>query len=131
MKYALVTGASRGLGRAIALKVASMNIPVIINYQNNEEAAQQTLDDIVKNGGSAELMRFNVAVKDEVQAALNAWEAAHPDDYITYLVNNAGVRRDNVLFMMPDKDWHDVVDTTLTGFYNVTQSVIVKMMMLK
>ena len=63
MKYALVTGASRGLGRAIALKIASMNIPVIINYQNNEEAAQQTLDDIVKNGGNAELMRFNVAVK--------------------------------------------------------------------
>ena len=131
MKYALVTGASRGLGRAIALKIASMNIPVIINYQNNEEAAQQTLDDIVKNGGNAELMRFNVAVKEEVQAALNAWEAAHPDDYIAYLVNNAGVRRDNVLFMMPDKDWHDVIDTTLTGFYNVTQSVIVKMMMRK
>ena len=95
--------------------------------------------------GSVEIYRAVRAAEDDVPlyphlfagngpqapAAVLLIVGIHPDDYIAYLVNNAGVRRDNVLFMMPDKDWHDVIDTTLTGFYNVTQSVIVKMMMRK
>lgn len=129
MKYSLVTGGSRGLGRAVCLKLAQMGIPVIINYQSNEKAAEEVRDMIIAQGGQASLMKFNVADKDQVSSALEAWEKEHPDDYIAYLVNNAGIRRDNVMFMMPDEDWHSVIDVTLNGFFYVTRHLLPKMMM--
>ena len=129
MKYALVTGGSRGLGRAVCLKLAKMQIPVLINYQSNREAAQQVLDEIAAAGGEAELMPFDVACQEQVVAAIDAWEQAHPDDYIAYLVNNAGIRRDGLMFMTPDADWHAVLDTTLNGFFYVTRRLLPKMMM--
>jgi len=129
MKYSLVTGGSRGLGRAVCLKLAQMGIPVIINYQSNEKAAEEVRDMIIAQGGQASLMKFNVADKDQVSAALEGWEKEHPDDYIAYLVNNAGIRRDNVMFMMPDEDWHSVIDVTLNGFFYVTRHLLPKMMM--
>ena len=129
MKYSLVTGGSRGLGRAVCIKLAQMGIPVIINYQSNEKAAEEVRDLIIAQGGQASLMKFNVADKDEVSVALEAWEKEHPDDYIAYLVNNAGIRRDNVMFMMPDEDWHSVIDVTLNGFFYVTRHLLPKMMM--
>ena len=129
MKYALVTGGSRGLGRAVCLKLAKMQIPVLINYQSNREAAQQVLDEIAAAGGEAELMPFDVACQEQVVAAIDAWEQAHPDDYIAYLVNNAGIRRDGLMFMTPDADWHTVLDTTLNGFFYVTRRLLPKMMM--
>lgn len=128
-KYALVTGGSRGIGRAICLKLAQMGMPVIINYQSNQAAAEEVRDAIVAEGGEASLMRFNVADKAEVSAALEGWENAHPDDYIAYLVNNAGICRDSLMFMMSDEDWHSVLDTTLSGFFNVTKALLPKMMM--
>ncbi|MCC8176361.1 MAG: 3-oxoacyl-ACP reductase FabG [Bacteroidales bacterium] len=128
MKYALVTGASRGIGRAVAVKLASQGIPVIINYQSNDQAAQETLEEIQTAGGQAELMRYDVADEQAAVAALDAWELAHPDDYIAYLVNNAGIRRDNLMFMMPDHDWHAVIDTSLNGFFYVTRRLLPKMM---
>lgn len=131
IKYALVTGGSRGLGRAVCKEVARMGIPVVINYQSNAAAAEQVKQDIEAEGGQAELLQFNVAAKSEVDAAIDKWEEAHPDDYIAYLVNNAGIRRDNVLFMMPEEDWHAVLDVTLNGFYYVTSRLITKMMMRK
>ena len=76
MKYSLVTGGSRGLGRAVCIKLAQMGIPVIINYQSNEKAAEEVRDLIIAQGGQASLMKFNVADKDEVSAALEAWEKA-------------------------------------------------------
>lgn len=129
MKYALVTGGSRGLGRAVCIRFAQMGLPVIINYQSNTAAAEEVMETIQAAGGQAELMKFNVAAKEEVDAALDAWEQAHPDDYIAYLVNNAGIRRDNVMFMMPDEDWHAVLDVTLNGFFYVTRHLLPKMMM--
>ena len=131
MKYALVTGASRGIGKACAIKIAQMGIPVIINYQNNVDAAKETLAQIEEAGGSAELLQFNVGNVEEVDAAIDQWEANHPDDYIAYLVNNAGVRHDNVMFMMPLDDWNSVINTSLNGFYYVTRRLITKMMMRK
>lgn len=131
MKYALVTGASRGIGKAVALRIAGMGIPVIINYQSNQVAAEAVKQEIEAMGGAAELMPFNVGKQEEVDAAIEGWEAAHPDDYIAYLVNNAGIRRDNVMFMMPTEDWHAVINTSLNGFYYVTRRVITKMMMRK
>ena len=131
MKYALVTGGSRGLGRAVCLAVAEMEIPVIINYQSNKEAAEAVKAEVEKVGGKAELMQFDVADKAQVDVALDNWEAAHPDDYIAYLVNNAGIRKDNLMFMMPEADWHSVLNVTLDGFYNVTSHLLPKMMMRK
>ena len=131
MKYALVTGGSRGLGKAICLEIAKMGIPVIINYQSNETAANEVKSMIEAQGGQAELMRFDVSQKEQAEAALDGWQDAHPDDYIAYLVNNAGIRRDNMMFMMPDADWHAVLDTTLNGFFYVTRKLLPKMMQRK
>lgn len=131
MKYALVTGGSRGLGRAVCIKLAAMGIPVIINYQSNESAAQEVKRLVEEQGVNAELLRFDVGNQQEVDSALSQWENEHPDDYVAYLVNNAGIRRDNVLFMMPEDDWHSVINTSLNGFYYVTRRLITKMMMRK
>ena len=129
MKYALVTGGSRGIGRAICLKLAGMGIPVIINFKSNTEAAQSLREEILAAGGEASLMQFDVADPKAVSSALEAWENEHPDDYIAYLVNNAGIRRDNMMFMLPQEDWHSVIDTTLNGFFYVTRALLPKMMM--
>ena len=117
MKYALVTGGSRGLGRAVCLKLAVQGWPVVINYQSNAAAAEETKRLIEEQGGQAELLRFDVSKKEEVEAALDQWEASHEADYIAVLVNNAGIRRDNVMFMMGDEEWHSVLDTSLNGFF--------------
>lgn len=129
MKYALVTGGSRGIGRAICLKLAGMGIPVIINFQSNTEAARELREEILAAGGDASLMQFDVADPKAVSSALEAWKNEHQDDYIAYLVNNAGIRRDNMMFMMPEEDWHSVIDTTLNGFFYVTRALLPKMMM--
>ena len=131
MKYALVTGGSRGLGKAICREIAGMGIPVIVNYQQNEAAALEVKAEIEAQGGSAQIMKFDVGNAEEVEQALDAWMDAHPDDYIAYLVNNAGIRRDNVMFIMPDADWHNVINTSLNGFFYVTRKLLPKMMMRK
>ena len=119
------------MGKAICKEIASMGVPVIINYQSNEQAAQSVKAEIEAQGGQAELLPFDVSKGDEVNAALDAWMEAHPDDYIAYLVNNAGIRRDNVMFMMPDEDWHAVINTSLNGFFYVTRKLLPKMMQRK
>ncbi|WP_455629718.1 3-oxoacyl-ACP reductase FabG [Parabacteroides sp.] len=131
MKYALVTGSSRGLGQAVAQTLALKKIPVLLNYQSNQEAAREVQDYIIAKGGMAELIPFDVSCEEEVNAALDAWEQAHPNDYIAYLVNNAGIRRDQLMFMMSTQDWHAVINTSLTGFYYVTHKLLPKMMMRK
>ena len=129
MKYALVTGGSRGLGRAICLKLSAMGLPVIINYQKNADAALEVKNQIEAQGGQAFLMPFDVSREEEVDAALEKWQDEHPDDYIAYLVNNAGIRRDGVMFMMPTKDWDDVLHTSLFGMFYVTRRLLPRMMM--
>ena len=131
MKYALVTGGSRGLGRAICEEVSKMGIPVIVNYQRNEDAAKEVKAEIEAVGGSAELLQFDVGNAEEVETALDGWSAEHPDDYIAYLVNNAGIRRDNVMFMMADEDWDAVINTSLNGFFHVTRKLLPGMMQRK
>ena len=128
MKYTLVTGGSRGIGRAICVELAKMGQPVIINYQSNVAAAEETKALIESAGGTAELLPFNVANEEEVDQALNTWESNHPDDYISILVNNAGVRHDNVMFMMSDEEWNDVLCITLNGFFFLTRRLLKHMM---
>lgn len=131
VKYALVTGASRGIGRAIALKLASQGYAIIINYASNVEAAQKTLDDIVTNGGQAELLPFDVSDSQSVANALEAWAQNHSGEYISVVVNNAGVRRDNLMMWMPEQDWRAVLSTSLDGFFNVTQPLLKNMLVKK
>lgn len=128
MKYALVTGASRGLGRAIAIRLAKDGFYVIVNYNHSEEAARQVLEDIEQSGGCGELMRFDVSDAAAVEAAVEAWEAAHPEEYISVLVNNAGIRQDNILVFMTDEQWHSVLNTTLDGFFYLTRRLVKNMM---
>ena len=113
------------------MNLAQQGIPVIINYQSNDAAALEVQSLIQEMGGQAELMKFNVSNQDEVSAALDKWEENHEDDYIAYLVNNAGIRKDNLMFMLTDADWHDVLDVSLNGFFYVTRRLLPKMMMLK
>ena len=124
MRYALVTGGSRGLGRAVCIKLVKQGIPVIINYQSNSQAAEEVKQIIEAEGGIAELLQFNVADKEQVDNAIENWETTHPDDYIAILVNNAGIREDNLMIFMQDEQWSNVIDTSLNGFFYVTRRAL-------
>ena len=126
--YALVTGGSRGIGRAIAVRLALDGYRVLINYASNDEEAQTTLK---LCGGQGELLRFDVSDFQQTRNALNEWQAQHDGEYISVVVNNAGIRRDSVLALMPEADWHRVLDITLSGFYNVTQPLLPAMQLHK
>lgn len=128
MKYAFITGGSRGLGRAVCLRLAAQGIPVVINYHSNREAAEQTLAEITDRGGIAELLQFDVANPEQTEAAVEKWEAEHPDDYIGILVNNAGIRSDNLMIFMQSEQWHNVIDTTLNGFFYLTRRLLKNML---
>ena len=131
MKYALVTGGSRGIGRAVCIKLARMGYHVLINYASRAEEAQKTLELVREAGQDGEILPFDVCRHEQVCNAIDEWEKAHPDEYIEVLVNNAGIRSDSVLAFMPGKDWHRVVEVCLTGFYNVTQAVLQPMLVHK
>ena len=128
MKYALVTGGSRGIGRAVCIRLARMGYHVLVNYANRIDEAETTLELIRQAGQDGELLRFDVSDGKQARAALEGWQDAHPDEYIEVLVNNAGIRRDNILALMPEEDWHRVIDIALDGFYNVTQPLLQPMM---
>ena len=128
MKYALVTGGSRGLGRAVCIKLAAQGYPVLINYKSNSEAALETKRLIEEKGGNAELMPFDVSVQAEVEGAVDRWQDSHKDDYIAVLVNNAGIRRDNLMVFMQDDDWNSVLDTNLNSFFFLTRRLLKDML---
>src|SRR5574344_18671 len=128
MKYALVTGGSRGLGKAVCIQLAQLGFPIVINYQSNHDAAKETLETIISNGGDAELLPFDVSDPDSIEKAIETWEENHPEDYIAVLVNNAGIRRDNLMIFMQNKQWHKVIDTTLNGFFYTTRRLLKNML---
>lgn len=129
MKYALVTGGSRGIGRAVSVKLAQLGYRIIINYVSNTTAAEETLKLVREAGSDGEMLKFNVGDAQQTQEALKAWQDAHADadEYIEIVVNNAGIRRDNFMALMPYEDWTSVISTTLNGFYNVTAPLISSM----
>lgn len=124
MKCALVTGGSRGIGRAICYKIAGMGYYILVNYKGNEQEAQKTLDQIRENGGDGELLKFDVGNKDDVNQVLGGWIEANTDKYIEVLVNNAGVKDDVLLMWMKDEQWDSVLKTSLDGFFYVTRLVV-------
>lgn len=128
MEYALVTGGSRGIGKAICVRLAEMGYPVIINYAHNEAAALDTKQMIEAAGGVAELLPFDVSNAASIEAALEKWQTAHPDDFVSVLVNNAGIRQDTMMIFMQDEQWNDVLRTTLDGFFYVTRRLLKNML---
>lgn len=128
MKYALITGGSRGIGRAICLEIACMGYPVIINYTSNEAAAMETLGMIETAGGSGELLAFDVADVAAVDTALMGWSERHPEDYVAVLVNNAGVRDDALMMWMQNEQWERVMNINLNGFFHVTRRILKDML---
>ena len=131
-KCALITGASRGIGKAIAIQLSNDHFyHILINYSENTIAANETKNQIISAGGSAEIIQFNVQIKDEVSSQLITWKENNPDDIIEVLVNNAGITKDNLLLWMNDKDWESVLDVSLKGFYNVTNTVLQVMIKLR
>lgn len=130
MKYALVTGGSRGIGRAICVKLAEMGHYVIINYASKADEAEKTLAMVREKGGDGEIMKFNVGVQAEVEATIGVWIEKNPDKYIEVLINNAGIKKDQLLMWMTNEEWNSVLDTNLGGFFNVTR-LILKAMLVK
>lgn len=128
MEYALITGGSRGIGRAICQKLADSGFSVIINYKSNEAAALETQKLITETGGIAELLPFDVSDGKAVDAAVEQWQSSHLDDYISVLVNNAGIRKDTMMIFMQDEDWTDVIDTNLFGFFYITRRLLKDML---
>ena len=124
MKYALITGGSRGIGRAVCYALAKDGFSVIINYRSNEAAAKEVKQEIEKNGGAAELLPFDVSDSKSVDAAIQQWQSSHPDDYISVLVNNAGIRDDAVMVFMQDEQWNKVLSTNLDSFFYVTRRLL-------
>lgn len=128
MKVALVTGGSRGIGRAICEELHKKGYYVLINYVSNDAAAAECLQNI---DGEGELLKFNVGDPEAVHAALDQWQKAHPDDYIEVLVNNAGIRKDNLLIWLEPEEWHKVIDTNLNSWYYTTRAVLQPMLLHK
>ena len=125
-QIAIVTGGSRGIGRAIAVELAAHWYQIVITYKTNDEAAAETLRLIREAGGSGEAVKFDVGNASEAEGAMN--DLLGRLERIDVLVNNAGVTADGLFLMMPRKDWNAVIDTTLHGFYNMTKPVLRKML---
>lgn len=129
MKSALVTGGSRGIGRAICRKLAvELGYHVLINYQGNEVAARETLALIEAEGGTGDMLKFDVGDGKAVLEVLTAWTEQHPDAVVEVIVNNAGIARDGLFMWMTPEDWSSVLHTSLQGFYNVTNFFMQKLL---
>lgn len=130
-KFALVTGGSRGIGRSVCLKLAEMGYFVLVNYLHSDSGAAETLELIRNAGSDGEPMPFDVSSGPAAEAALNAWMEKHPDEYIEVLVNNAGIRSDNLMVFMEHDDWSKVLSTNLESFFHVTRPLIKNMLLRK
>lgn len=129
MKCAIVTGGSRGIGRAICIKLAEeKNYHILINYASNETAANETLAKVKELGATGEILKFDVGNTEEAQAVLTEWQERNPDAVVEVIVNNAGITRDGLFMWMQKEDWNNVINTSLDGFFNVTNFFIQKLL---
>ena len=131
MKFALVTGGSRGIGRAVCIKLAEMGYHILINYKSNEAEALQTLSLVKEKGTGGEIIKFDVSDRAEVLAVLGNWIENNSEKTIEVLVNNAGIRDDGLMMWMKDEQWDSVINTSLGGFFYVTRLVVNSMLMKK
>ncbi|MDW4202062.1 3-oxoacyl-[acyl-carrier-protein] reductase [Staphylococcus saprophyticus] len=125
-KSALVTGASRGIGRSIAIQLAEEGYKIAVNYAGNKEKADAVVEEIKAKGVEAFAIQANVANGDEVKAMIK--EVVSQFGSVDVLVNNAGITRDNLLMRMKEQEWDDVIDTNLKGVFNCIQKVTPQML---
>ena len=127
MKCALVTGGSRGIGRAICLHLAAAGYYILINFKSNLEEAERTLS-AVKETGNGSLLPFDVADKTSIKQSLEKWMEDNTDKYIEVLVNNAGIREDALMSWMSDEQWDNIIKTNLDSFFYTTRLVLNSML---
>ncbi|MBU3572732.1 3-oxoacyl-[acyl-carrier-protein] reductase [Priestia aryabhattai] len=125
-KVAVVTGASRGIGRAVAVELGKLGAKVVVNYSGSEAKALEVVDEIKGLGTDAIAVQANVAESDSVQAMIK--EAISTFGSVDILVNNAGITRDNLLMRMKEDEWDDVINTNLKGVFLCTKAVTRQMM---
>ncbi|MEJ2099803.1 MAG: 3-oxoacyl-ACP reductase FabG [Desulfobacterales bacterium] len=128
-KMALVTGASKGIGRAICVELAKSGYRIVVNYISDEKGAVDTLEMVRRAGSDGQIIQFDVSDFDKTQNAVE--NIFKENGSIDALINNAGITADSLFIMMPRKDWNRVIDISLSGFYNVTKPVLEKMIILK
>jgi 3-oxoacyl-[acyl-carrier protein] reductase len=131
MKIALVTGGSRGIGRAISIRLAGDGYYVLVNFLSNRTEAEKTLDLIRSGGGDGELMQCDVSDAGMVKKVLDDWHGSNSGGFIEVLVNNAGLTRDNLMVFMSDSEWKDVIDTNQNSFFFVTRYLVQNMLLNK
>lgn len=128
MEYALVTGGSRGIGKAICLRLADMGYNIILNYTSNDVEANKTKELLTAKGVDVVLMKFDVSITEDSDKYIETWINENKDKSISVLVNNAGIRKDNIMVFIQPEDWKKVIDITVDGFYNVSRHVVKHML---
>ncbi|WP_179021051.1 3-oxoacyl-ACP reductase FabG [Winogradskyella forsetii] len=131
-KCALITGGSRGIGKSICIQLAKdSDYHILINYQNNKQAALDTLEAVTEAGGTGELLQFDVVNNEAVKSTLDNWLDNNKNSIIEVIVNNAGITKDGLFMWMSQDDWNNVINTSLNGFFNVTNHLIQKLLVQK
>ena len=128
VKIALIIGGSRGIGRAIALRLAQSGFDIWLTYKSNHEAAQKVKSEIEKLGRACDLIPFDVSSYEETEAALGKRVEDFSPDVLVY---NSGISRDNLLMWMTKNEWDTVLSTNLDGFFNVTRTILFSMLKAK
>jgi 3-oxoacyl-[acyl-carrier protein] reductase len=131
MKYALVTGGSRGIGRAICCKLAEMGFYILVNYNSSPEEAEITLNLVKEKGSNGEILKFDVSNQEQVERSLGEWQSRNEGKTIQILVNNAGIRKDALVMWMKNEEWDEVLKTNLNGFFYSTRYLIKDMLISK
>lgn len=131
MRIALVTGGSRGIGKAVCIELAANGFYVLINYRSNQQEAEHTLKEMEENGGQGELLPFDVSDREDIRVKMDQWKAANVGKTISVLINNAGITEDNLMVFMSDNQWDSVIKTNLDSFFYVTQQVLTNMIVNK
>ncbi|MCB0651669.1 MAG: SDR family oxidoreductase [Saprospiraceae bacterium] len=129
MRFALVTGGSRGIGRATCLELAEQGYNIILNYRSNEEAALEAKALVEKKNVRVDLLKFDISDPSQVDEKLMNWMDNNTDCSIDVLINNAGTRKDNLFIWIDKNEWDHVINTNVTGFYNVSRHVLKKMVL--
>ncbi|MBK8674015.1 MAG: 3-oxoacyl-ACP reductase FabG [Bacteroidetes bacterium] len=127
MKYALVTGGSRGIGKAICIKLATDGYNILLNYKSNDLEANKSKEEVELNGVKCELLKFDVSDNESTQLIISNWLDNNKAAKIEILVNNAGINHDNLMVFMPNEQWHNVINASLNGFFYVTKAVLKSM----
>jgi 3-oxoacyl-[acyl-carrier protein] reductase len=131
VKYAFITGGSRGIGRAVSIKLAQSGYNILLNYKGNDVEANKTKALIEEIGVTCQLLKFDVSSKLHTDEVLGQWIENNADKPIEILINNAGIRKDNLFMWMTEEEWRSVISTSLDSFFYVTKHIINGMLVKK